>query len=331
MRIAIIGSNNKDSMESNLMEAFIYAGHICEIFDIIYSKNKFIVTFDKLLRTYSDKYDKELFIKLAYKVNDYNPDLVICVYRIIHPIFVKKIKQFKKTIIHINPDSMMTLGYQQIFMSDYDVWFTKDPYILKFMKYNMHLNAVYYNEAFSARNNPKPDIPKHVMEEEVNIDVMTYGTMYPYRCKMLKCVLDEGINLKVFGVIPNRFYMKELDSAYQHKYIVGAEKAKLLYGSKIIFNQMHFAEIEGVNCRFFEIYGAAGFQLSDYRPILHDLLPIDPELVSFKNIDDGIEKIKYYLEQPDKRHHISKQIYQHFITLYSYDQLIKYILCETFK
>ena len=239
MRIAIIGSNNKDSMESNLMEAFIYAGHICEIFDIIYSKNKFIVTFDKLLRTYSDKYDKELFIKLAYKVNDYNPDLVICVYRIIHPIFVKKIKQFKKTIIHINPDSMMTLGYQQIFMSDYDVWFTKDPYILKFMKYNMHLNAVYYNEAFSARNNPKPDIPKHVMEEEVNIDVMTYGTMYPYRCKMLKCVLDEGINLKVFGVIPNRFYMKELDSAYQHKYIVGAEKAKLLYGSKIIFNQIY--------------------------------------------------------------------------------------------
>ena len=95
----------------------------------------------------------------------------------------------------------------------------------------------------------------------------------------------------------SRFYDKSLDPYFQNKYITGEKKAKILYGSKIVFNQMHYAEIESVNNRFFEAYGAGAFQLSDYRKILSRILPkeVKPELVSFNGIDDGIDKIKYYL------------------------------------
>ena len=77
MRIAIIGSNNKDSMESNLMEAFIYAGHICEIFDIIYSKNKFIVTFENavnMLQEYCQSEDmaRPEYERMSDTINDDN-------------------------------------------------------------------------------------------------------------------------------------------------------------------------------------------------------------------------------------------------------------------
>ena len=89
---------------------------------------------------------------------------------------------------------------------------------------------------------------------------------------------------------------------------------------------MHFAEVEGVNCRFFEVNGSGAFQLSDYRPILHDLLPIDPELVSFKNIDEGIDKIKYYLAHPQERYEIADKVYKHFKEHYTYDHLVSYIL-----
>lgn len=330
MRIAIIGSKAYDSLEYNLHEAFTHAGHECKIFDtadFLLMKNRYGVQIDFLLRRYSDGYDKKLFLKLARKVCEYTPDLVIGVYRFIHPVLVDYVKlNVKCKIIHINPDQMTTLEYQQIFASNYDVWFSKDQYMVDFMVNNMKLNTKHYNEAFNIRLHKKPDATKADVEKEIAVDVMTYGTIYPYRSRMLKQVADAGIQLSIYGTKPHRFYDRSLDSAYKNKYITGEEKSRLLYGAKIVFNQMHYAEIESVNNRFFEVNGSGAFQLSDYRPILKDLLPVDPELVSFRGIDDGVDKIKYYLAHPMERYEIADKIYNHFINHYTYDHLVLYIL-----
>jgi len=281
---------------------------------------------DKIARAYSDVYDRKLFEILFKRVKVFSPGLVVCVYRFIHPSFVDLCKADGAKVIHVNPDALTTFGYQQVFASNYDAWFTKDPYIVSFMRGNMHLNVYQYNEAFNARGHKKPEMSKSVCEEEVGIDVMTYGTMYPYRCRMLKAVADSGINLKIYGTIPHRFYNHDLDRCYQNKYITGAEKSKLLFGAKIVFNQMHYAEIESVNNRFFEVNGSGAFQLSDYRPILKDLLPFDPKLVSFSTIDEGIEKIRYYLKHDNERYEIADTVYRHFMNNYTYDHLIEYLM-----
>lgn len=329
MKIVIIGSTLFDSMEYNLKEAFIQQGHSCSIVDIsssFWGRNKCFRIFDIFARRYSEIYDRNAFNRVFDNVVRCDPDLVIGVYRFIHPELVRKVKNKGIRIIHINPDALTTFELQQIFVEPYDAYFTKDPYIVHFMKDNMKLNVYHYNEAFNIRSHDKPNMEKSVCEKEVGIDVMTYGTMYPYRCRMLKCVLDAGIDIRIYGVKPNRFYDSSLNIAFQNKYIVGEEKAKLLYGSKIVFNQMHYAEIEGVNCRFFETNGSGAFQLSDYKPILKDILPIDPELVTFKNIDEAIVKIKYYLNNPTKRYEISRTIYDWFKSRYSYDNLVDIIL-----
>ena len=253
MKVAIIGARGNDTMEENLQEAFNHAGHTSEIFDIydnsrIYAMRRLLSaakTLDKLARAYSERYDMKVFKKMSARVNDFNPDLVVCLYRFIHPTFVIDIKKKGRKIIHVNPDQMTTLEYEQVFASDYDVWFTKDTYMVDFMKNKMKLNAHLYNEAFNQRKHIKPEMPKAEAEREVGIDVMTYGTFYPYRVRMLKQVLDAGINLKLYGVVPRRFYSGELEKANQHQYIAGTEKSRLLYGSKIVFNQMHFAEVWG--------------------------------------------------------------------------------------
>ena len=194
------------------------------------------------------------------------------------------------------------------------------------MRNNMKLNAILYQEAFNPRLHPKPNITKAEAEKESGIDICTYGTIYPYRSRMLNQIIQTGLNITIYGTKPNRFYDSKLDKAFTNKYITGKEKAKVLYGSKIVFNQMHYAEIESMNNRFFEANGCGAFQLVDYRPILHEILPISPELVSFKSIDEGIEKIKYYLGKSQERHEIASKIYNHFINHFSYDHLIKHIL-----
>ncbi|NDW09008.1 glycosyltransferase [Dysgonomonas sp. 520] len=334
MRIAIIGANNYDTLEYNLKDAFAHNNYHCEIFDINNSKifknkiiSKYTLQLDMQGRGFFDSYDQWIFDKVFRRVAEYQPDLVICTYRFIHPKFVSRVKkELKCKIVHVNPDALTTFGHQQVFASDYDVWFSKDPYIVSFMKGNLHLNAKYYSEAFNSRIHKRMEVDKKTLEDELNIDVVTYGNIYPYRSRMLKILLDNNINLKLYGVKSKRFYDNALDKAYQNKCILGEEKAKILYGSKIVFNQMHYAEIGSVNNRFFEANGSGAFQLSDYRPILKDLLPIDPELVSFRTIDEGIEKIKYYLEHTDERIEIAGKVHNHFIQNYTYDHLIEFIL-----
>lgn len=336
MKIAIVGANRKDSMEWHFSDAFHFAGHETKIFDIydqfpytLKSLKPYFQTIDKVRRTYSDGYDQKRFLALAKHVNNYKPDLIICFYKDIHPIFVDDVKNINQKVVHINPDQMSTLGYQQVIASNYDAWFTKDHYMLDFMRNKAKLNAFIYNEAFNHRYNPKPSCSKAEMEKEVNIDVMTYGTLYPYRTRMMKALVNQGIDIKLFGIVPHRFFDTDVEKCCTGKYIVGDEKAQILYGSKVVFNNMHFAEIESVNCSFFEANGCGAFQLCDYKPILKELLPIDHELVTFKTIDEGVDKVKYYLAHPKERYEIAERIYQYFINHYTYDHLIQYILNVT--
>ena len=333
MKIAIIGADRADSMEFHLMDAFRHLGHDVKIFDIytsiIYTNRKlrpYFQSFDKFLRVSNDNYDRKRFATVANRVNKFLPDLVVCLYKDIHPIFVGAVKTSNNVVIHINPDAMTTLGYQQVFAGNYDAWFTKDCYMLKLMKGNMHLNAFSYTEAFNQRYNPKPTMSKADAEDQVNIDVATYGTLYPYRTRMLGEIIKSGIDISLFGVVPHRFFDSRLTKYCTGKYIVGEEKANILYGAKIVLNNLHFAEVESVNCRFFEVNGCGAFQLCDYRPILSELLPIDPALVSFKDTNDAVDKIKYYLNHEKERHEISAVVYQHFMEHYTYDHLAAYIL-----
>lgn len=333
MKIAVVGSAREDSMEFHLADAFRHLNHDVEIFDlyngVIYKFKKikpYVLALNKFLRVYNDKFDSNTYKQLANQVNKFNPDIVICLYRDIHPIFVDLVKTKNRRVVHINPDQMTTLGYQQIFASNYDAWFTKDKYMLSFMTQNMKLKTFFYNEAFNHRFNPRPNCDKFDMEKAVNIDVMTYGTFYPYRNRMMRAVIDAGIDIKLYGVVPNRFYDQYLIPHSMNRYIVAEEKARVLYGSKIVLNNFHFAEVESVNCRFFEANGIGAFQLSDYRPILKDLLPINPELVTFTSIDDAIDKMKYYLLHESERIEIADIIYKHFLDHYTYDHLAIYLL-----
>ena len=171
---------------------------------------------------------------------------------------------------------------------------------------------------------------KLTCEQEENIDVLAFGNMYPYRTRMLSILKKRGVHLALYGK-KGAYFSSELDDCFQGKYIVGEEKARILYGAKIVFNNLHYAEIESVNNKFFEINGSGAFQLCDYRPILKDLLPIDPELVSFRTIDDAVEKINYYLDHSQDRYDLSNLIYNHFVEHYSYDSLVEYVLNEAAK
>lgn len=333
MKIALIGNKDFDSLEYHLEDSFKYLGH--EVFHI---DIKDVVRIPYRYNYWATKlfpiYDKNIFIKIADKIIEQKPDLVIGTYRFIHPDCIRKIKKKLPStpVIHINPDALTTFEYQQIFVSPYDVFFTKDPYIVKFMHDKMKLNAHYLPEALNPRIH-KPPIGKNrdKLETEVDIDVVAFGTMYPYRANMVKQLIKAGIKVTLFGVQDKRFATPEIISNFRNEYITGDRKAEILYGSKIVFNNFHYAEIESVNVKFFEIYGIGGFQICDYKPTIEEYSKVDSKKFTYHTIDEAVDLIKYYLPRQEERYAIAQEQMDHFREHHTYEKRIEEIFKIIFK
>jgi spore maturation protein CgeB len=327
MKIALLGSKDFDSLEFHLHDSFSFLGH--EIFhidikDVIAIPYRFNYWGQKLLPAY----DIFIFKKIAKLIIESEPELVVCTYRFIHPICIQIIKKAlpKIKVVHVNPDAITTFEYQQIFASPYDAYFTKDPFIVNFMKNKMSLNAFYLPEALNSRIHKMPIKNRTEHEKVINIDVVAFGSMYPYRANMVGQLMRSGVNVSVFGTPEKRFKNIEIENNFRNEYITGERKAEVLFGSKIIFNNFHYAEIESANVKFFEIAGIGGFQICDYKPILEEYTAIPLENFTFNSIGEAIELINYYLDKPLLRHELALKQHNHFKLNHTYEHRVNKML-----
>lgn len=326
MKVTLFGSKNFDSLEFHLNDSFRFLGYeifhldIIDIISIPYKYNYFATKFIK-------QYDEYVFKKAAKKIIDSEPELVVCTYRFINPICIELIKKALPNVqvIHINPDALTTLEYQQIFASPYDAYFTKDHFMVDFMRNKMSLNVFYLPEAFNTRIHQPIHNDRLELESIIDIDVVTFGTMYPYRAKMVNELINRGINVSLFGTPDRRFSNNEIVANFRNEYITGTRKAEVLLGSKIVFNNFHYAEIESANVKFFEIAGIGGFQICDYKPVLSEYSKIDIEKFTFKSIGEAHELIQFYLDKPLLRYQLAEEQRAYFLQNHTYEHRISQI------
>lgn len=327
MKVALLGSKDFDSLEFHLNDSLQFLKnevfHI-DIKDAVDIPYRFNYWGAKLMKNY----DIYVFKKIAYKIIDQDPELIICTYRFIHPVCIEILKKNLPNVpvIHINPDAITTFEQQQIFASPYDAYFTKDTFIVDFMKNKMSLNAFYLPEAFNPRIHKMPTRDRIEMETEIGIDVVTFGTMYPYRAKMISQLVDKGIKMALFGTADKKFPKKEISNNFRNEYITGARKSEILFGSKIVFNNFHYAEINSVNAKFFEIAGIGGFQICDFKAAISEYSIIAPEKFTYKNINEAIDLINYYLINGSERHQLALDQQSHFMQHHTYEHRVNEIL-----
>jgi spore maturation protein CgeB len=327
MKITLFGSKNFDSLEYHLHDSFQFLGNdithidIKDVVPVPYIYNYYAIKFIK-------KYDEYLFRQVANKIIESEPELVVCTYRFTHPICIKLIKQAMPNVkvVHVNPDQLTTLEYQQIFASPYDAYFTKDRFIVDFMRNKMGLNAFYLPEAFNPRVHKMPNVVRAELEKKIKIDVVAFGTMYPYRDNMVGQLIKFGIDVSLFGTPNKRFSKPEIERNFKNEFITGDRKSEILYGSKIVFNNFHYAEIESANAKFFEIAGIGGFQLCDYKPVLNEYSAIPVEQFTYKSIGEAIALVEYYLDKPELRHEMALKQYNHFALNHTYEHRINQLL-----
>lgn len=152
-------------------------------------------------------------------------------------------------------------------------------------------------------------------------DVCFVGTLinYPQRRRVLGEIISRynELNIEVWGPTWSIYYpfslyeylitQRDLRMHLHNHGIYPREVNKIYNTSKICLNTHHPQLKEGLNPRVFEIMGAGGFQLVDYKKKLEELFNVEKEMVYYKNEDDLLEKVGYYIENEDERKKIAER------------------------
>ena len=77
--------------------------------------------------------------------------------------------------------------------------------------------------------------------------------------------------------------------------------------SKITINRhIDVAENYANNMRLYEATGCGALLVTDYKDNLSELFVPDQEVVTYRSVEEAVDKIKYYLSHEDERSKIAK-------------------------
>ena len=136
-------------------------------------------------------------------------------------------------------------------------------------------------------------------------------------------------DISFVGHINNQKRMDSLDTLFKAipNFFYGTkrfEKCAMVFNqSKIVFNTAH---ADDINMRVMEVMGTGSFLLTEDIPTIHELFTDGVNLVTYKNMDDAIEKAKYYIEHNEEREKIAKAGYDEVISKHTYDNRVDEVI-----
>jgi spore maturation protein CgeB len=334
MKILVVGLNYEEGFARFIAEEFGAMGHAVTIFDPqTRTANQESRTKGKLAQVkkqvhallqsqdfYQKMFERNLFDLVAAKSGF---DLTVVCSDFLYPRTVAELKRrYGMPVVLWFPDAIWSFGRHTFLDAQYDALFFKDPYIVEELRLKLSLPVYYLPECYS----PRALCPVKLSDDDLRTfgcDITTAGNLYPYRLAFLSEIKD--FDVKIWGnPLPSWALADDVRFMIQNRFVAGEAKSKAFCGARIVLNNLHPAEIWGINVRAFEIAGAGGFQMIDWRPGLSQLFDDGREVVSFRDRYDLQHKIKRYLAAPDERAEIAaaghrraaaEHTYRHRLTL----------------
>lgn len=232
-------------------------------------------------------------------------------------------KKTQTLIVNVFTDNPLYIGkFETIEPCHY--FFVKDTYVRDTLR-KAGLNNVRYLPQCTNADVYRPYLLDEKEKELFGAEVSLVGSRYAYRRKMVKEL--EGYNLSLWG----RGWSGISDQQFRHVVrggdIRGPRKARVFSGSVISLNLHHpLNDIRGTNSRTFDIAACRGFQLSDDKEDLRDLLKVNEEIVCFKTVDELKKLIDYYLSHPDERLQLAEAAHQRVLKDHTYDNRVREIV-----
>ncbi len=147
-----------------------------------------------------------------------------------------------------------------------------------------------------------------------NIECSFVGGMSGIRLQprrdLLSGILKHNIKLDLYGYGIDDFKENTKIREFYKGPAWGKDMYNIFLSSKIVINNhsMMFLDKENIyanNMRLYEATGCGALLITDYKENLKDIFEIDKEVLAYKNVDELVEKMKYYLNNENVRKEIA--------------------------
>ena len=145
-----------------------------------------------------------------------------------------------------------------------------------------------------------PNVYKR-MDSQFDIDVSFVGQCYGQRPKTIEYLKNKGLSVQTFGRgwATGEIPVDELVKTYN--------RSRINLGFGTVGDSTDLFCLKG---RDFEVPMSGGFYLTQYHPELEQWFEIGKEIECYRDMDDMVEKIRYYLSHPDKADEIRNAGYE---------------------
>jgi spore maturation protein CgeB len=236
--------------------------------------------------------------RLLRELREFAPSLVMVLLGSqVSPKTVELIRKITRApVVCWCQDQMTTLGRQYLLGAGYDAVFVKDRYMQDLFSRMIKSTKFHY---LAEACNPRVHRPIPLTAADhahYGCDVMLAGSIYYYRQEILQNLTR--LDVKLWGFRPD-WMVDRLPGQFKGRYVHGDDKVRATLAARICLNTLHYAEVDSLNCRAFEIAGCGGFQLVTSVAVVPEHFKADEEIVVFRNIEELTEKVRHYLQHPE--------------------------------
>ena len=288
MRILIATPAYEDSFADNVGLTLQIMGH--DVAYAIRAKHDSYYSFPRqVIRALKERLlgdrptgEERRILKLA---RSFKPDVVLALTRGLHPELLHELGKIcpGRRVLWWG-DSPANSQRWGMLDSGWDVVFCKDAVAvakLKLIGRNAHL----LHEAM----NPLWHKPIAVQS---NDSIAVAGNSYAFRQAICLRLMQHGATVALYGSKPPVWADPAYRKAHTGRYVVRQEKSRVFGEALACLNTFQLAEGNSLNCRAFEIAGAAGLQLIEYRPAIEQCFEPGKELLAFSGFEELLDHIE---------------------------------------
>ena len=246
-------------------------------------------------------------------------DLVITVVSLT-PATVRALRSTGARVALWFPDAVANLGALWMFSAPYDGLFFKEPALVRRLNALLDLPVHYLPEACN------PRIHRPVESEEAAGKVAVVGNLHAIRARLLERLMSDGVPLAIYGAPEHAALHPSLTPFHAGRYVRGLDKSAVFCSAAAVLNNLHPAEMEGVNCRLFEATGAGGAVICEHRPELENLFKVRDEVLAFGSYDDLIDALGSLLDDHALGRRLGAAASRRALVEHSYTKRLKVLL-----
>lgn len=284
---------------------------------------------------YSDFFEKNGIYALQQKILDLivgNDVDVIMIFNFeddyeLSPDFLRSLRDRCRLVFWLFDDEILLHAHSKFYAQTADVVVTTDYFGRSYYE-SIGIPTVLYFSSYSK----KDYFPKQ-MERIYDVSFIgDVGESRRSRRDFIRVLEENGVRVAVFGANSERGFVSHremIDIFNKSKINLNFTAVSMLPGI-YRFDPLFIARSKQNKGRPIEIALTRSFCLSEYAPSLPFVFKIGEEIDTFRNSDELLSKVRYYLDNEGERVRLSENAYRRAIREYESDVYIRKVFDELF-